>query len=145
MEISKRFQECFNNVSMQIGLIHITLDSCARILVSFSSMLSSKQRRMQAVPPIMMIMLMMMKEATRIRIRSLSSSSGSLSKRIHPFFMLKGKGIIAKLNSNFNFNSFGFSITFALSDHPPVQPPGIVVELQFQPHIQFSILTSSLT
>ena len=40
-------------------------------------MLSSKQRRMQAVLPMMMIMEMMMKEATRIKMnRRLSSSVG---------------------------------------------------------------------
>ena len=38
--------------------------------------------------------------------------------------------IFAKLNSNFNFNWVEFSITFDLSNHPP----GIVVELQFQPY-----------
>ena len=60
----------------------LTFESWARISLSFSSMLSSKQRRMQAVPPMMTIMLMMMKEATRMRIRRRSSSSGSLSKHL---------------------------------------------------------------
>ena len=53
--------------------VNLAIISCSSS--SFSSMLSSKQRRMQAVLPMMMIMLMMMKEATKIKINSLSSSS----------------------------------------------------------------------
>ena len=46
-------------------------------------MLSSKQRRIQAVLPIMIIILIMMKEATRININSLSSSSVVCLKKIY--------------------------------------------------------------